>query len=274
MAMSYSIVYICHIFFTHLSINRHLGCFPILTIVNNVAIKIRVHMSFHILWTRYPEVELLGHMVVWFLSFWGISILFSIVAAPIYSLTNSVQVFSFLHYLKNICFSCPIQYLLFLVFLKITILIGVKWHLTGVLICISLIISDIEHLFMCLWTSVYLLWKKVYSNPLPIFFSFYGFSCSIWKFPCQGSNQSSRSRPTPQPHWIQAASATYTTVCGNARSLAHWSSPGIKPSSSQREHQVLNLLSHSGNSLPIFKSRFFFFLAVAELYKFIINFGH
>ena len=111
-------------------------------------------------------------MVVWFLSFWGISILFSIVAAPIYSLTNSVQVFSFLHYLKNICFSCPIQYLLFLVFLKITILIGVKWHLTGVLICISLIISDIEHLFMCLWTSVYLLWKKVYSNPLPIFFLF------------------------------------------------------------------------------------------------------
>ena len=33
----------------------------------------------------------------------------------------------------------------------------------------------------------------------------------------------------PQQHGIQLASATYTTVHGNARSLTHWARPGIKP---------------------------------------------
>ena len=49
----------------------------------------------------YPKVELLYHMVVLFLTFWVNSILFFIVAVPIYILTNSALGFPFLHILPR-----------------------------------------------------------------------------------------------------------------------------------------------------------------------------
>ena len=49
MAEYYSIVYIYHNFFIHSSVDRHLGCFHVLAIVNSAAMNIGIHVSFSVL---------------------------------------------------------------------------------------------------------------------------------------------------------------------------------------------------------------------------------
>ena len=64
-------------------------------------------------------------------------------------------------------FSTPSPSFIIIDFLMMAILIHVRWYLIVALIYITLLISNDEHLFMCLLVSVCLLWRNVYLD-LPV----------------------------------------------------------------------------------------------------------
>ena len=142
----YIFIYIACSVSIYLSISRHFGCFHVLAFVNNITINRRVQMclqdSDFISFGCIPTHGIAGLYVVLFLTFWGTSILFSIVTIFIYIPTNSVLEFPF--------FPRSHQHSLSLVFFMIAILTGMKWHLIVVLICIPLIIYGVELLSLYL----------------------------------------------------------------------------------------------------------------------------
>ena len=68
--------------------------------------------------------------------------------------------------------------MLFTDFLRIAICTGVKWYLTVGLICISLMVSDVEHLFMRLFTICISSLKKYLL--IWVFFSFFFWYWVVW----------------------------------------------------------------------------------------------
>ena len=162
-----------HILFTHSLVDKQLSCVHFLAIMNDAAVNICLWGFLFRSVSSFPlGVELLDHMVALCLTFWGGAPRFSKVTAPFYITTSSVWGFQFLYIFANICYY----------FLPVAILVSVKWYLSVVLICISLMTDDVEQLFRFLLAIYISSWKNGYSDSLPILKLSCLFTIYLWEF--------------------------------------------------------------------------------------------
>lgn len=144
--------------FSHSHFDGHLGCFYLVTIMNNAAMNICIKVSvgtFPLHLDTYLGMGLWGHVGALCLFIWGTVRLFSKTAALFYKPTSTIWRFRFLHIMATCYFrvcvcACTCVF-------TVASLVDMKWYLIVCLICISLMMLNISSCGYCYLSSFILI---------------------------------------------------------------------------------------------------------------------